>query len=203
MKCNEIVYDLINGLSFEQNIMFVLACINRLKHLPKVFINSETYGIKYLNEIIPKDKIENILNEIVNKIYFNQIKTNEIDTDMEILEKLLLDDDIENGIEKQLFFYYVVIIIHIFEYIKGNENKYIKLCSDNVIDIVDHIKFKEYEIKNNLGDNYIVDEKMEKYIEQFCDDEVKKEIEIIKIIKGGDKKILNEYTKNNKIEYDV
>ncbi|MDR1316670.1 MAG: hypothetical protein LBK13_07335 [Spirochaetales bacterium] len=203
MNSNKIIYDSINGLSFEQNIMFALACINRLKHLPQVFINSETYGIEYLNGIIPKDKIENILNEIINKIYYNQIKINEIDADMEILEKLLLDDDIESGIEKQLFFCYVVIVIHILEYIKENKKEYIELCSDNMIEIVDYIKCKEYETKNNLEDYYILDEKMEKYLEQFCADEVKKEIEIIKIIKSGNKEMLNEYIKNNEIEYNV
>jgi hypothetical protein len=70
-----------------------------------------------------------------------------------------------------------------------------------VIEIVDYIGCKEYEIKNNLGDYYTVDERMEKYLEKFVDDEVKKEIEIIKLIKGGNEEMLNEYIKNNKIEY--
>jgi hypothetical protein len=93
----EKIYDSINSLSFEQNIMFALACINRLSHLPQLFINSKTYGIEYLNEIIPKDKIENILNEIINKIYYNQIKTDETDAEIEILEKLLLDEYVNNN----------------------------------------------------------------------------------------------------------
>jgi hypothetical protein len=172
------IYDSISSLSFEQDIIFALACISRLNHLPQLFINSNTYGIEYLNEIIPKEKIENILNEIINKIYYNQIKTDEIDAEIEVLEKLLLDDDIESGVEKQLFFCYVVIIIHTLEYMKEGKKEYITLCSGNMIEIVDNIGCKEYDIKNNNQNNHIFDEKMEKYLEQFCAGEVKKRLRL-------------------------
>jgi hypothetical protein len=115
------------------------------------------------------------------------------------MEKLLLDDDIESGIEKQIFFHYVVIIIHILEYIKENKNEYIELCSDGMVEIINQVKSDEY-YKNN---EKCTDEELERYTDLMIDEEVKKEIEIIKIIKSGNKEMLNEYIENNKIEYNV
>jgi hypothetical protein len=203
MDRNRKVYDLINDLDVYQNITFALTCVNRLRHLPKLFINSNCYGIEYLNKIIPKNTIENIIDEIVNEITSGEINTQEINEIRKLLDKMLLDDDIENSIEKQLFFYYVVIIIHILEYIKDGKINYIELCSDAMVEIINEIEGKKYSSKMNLDDYYIVDEKMRKYIDKSIDDEINKEIDIIKIIKDGSKETLNEYLKNNKIEYCI
>jgi hypothetical protein len=37
----------------------------------------------------------------------------------------------------------------------------------------------------------------------MIEDEIKREIEIIKIVKTGNEKMLNEYIKNNEIKYNV
>jgi hypothetical protein len=118
-----------------------------------------------------------------------------------LLKKLLLDDDIESGMEKQLFFHYILILIHILEYINDNNNKYIEFCSDNMVEIINQVKSEEYELKNNLTGSYIADEEMAKYIDDYIDIEIKIEIEIIEKIKNGNNEILNEYIENNKIEY--
>ena len=199
MDDNKKVYDLINGLDVEQNILFALSCINRIKHLPQLFINTEKYAMEYLDKIIPKEIIESTLTEIIDKVHFNKIQSTEIDKTIELLEELLLDDDIESCVLKQLFSYYVLIIINILKYIKENKNEYIELCSDDIREIINQAKSDEYCKKNNK----CTDKELNKHIELIIDEEVKKEIEIIKIIKDGNKELLNEYIKNNKIEYNI
>ena len=197
------VYDTIKSLNPEQNIIFALSCINRIKQLPQLFINSYTYGIEYLDKIIPKNTIENILNETLDKIIGKNIKKAEINKNIELLDKLLLDDDIENRIEKQLFSHYVIILIHILEYINEHNNKYIELCSDNMVEIINQIKGEKYELENNLvGYIYIVDDKYDEYVDRFIDEEIKIEMEIIERIKGGNTEMLDEYIENKKIEYN-
>jgi hypothetical protein len=197
MDENKIIYDLLNGLNIEQNIIFALNCINRTKHLPRLFINTEKYAMEYLDKIIPKDNIENTLNDIINKIYFNNIQSNEIDKTIELLEELLLDDEVENGTLKQLFSHYISLIIHTIQYIKGNESKYIRYCSDEVEEIVNQAKAAEYYTKNKG----CTDGELNKYVKLMIKNELKKQIEIINIIKNGNRETLNEYTENNKTEY--
>jgi hypothetical protein len=201
MNCNKTIYDNIKELTMEQNICFSLSCLNRLKHLIKLFINSDTYGINYLNKIIPKETIENILNDIIKKLYNKPLNINkrEIKKDIKTLEKMLLDDDIESCTEKQIFFYYIVIIIHILEYILTGEYEYIELCSDASVEIINQTKGHELT-KNNPQ---WTDEEFDKNLDIEIDKEVEKENEIIKIVKAGNEKILDEYIKNNKIEYNV
>jgi hypothetical protein len=198
MDCNKIVYDLINSLNVEHNIMFALTCINRLEHLLPLFINSETY-IKYLNKIISKNNIVNKLTEIKTKTSFNQMETNEINKSIKLLDKLLLDDDIESGIEKQIFFNYILIIIHILEYINENKKEYIELCSDNVVGIINQVKSNEYYTQNEN----CTDEELDKYVDLMIEKEIGIEIEIIKIIKNGNNQMLDNYIINNKIEYEI
>jgi hypothetical protein len=201
MGFNEEIKDLIKELTAEQNIIFALTCINRLKHLPQLFINSESYGIKHLDQIIPKNTIENILNEIINKLYNEplKIKHNKLNKNIELLEKLLLDDEIETGALKNIFFYYVIIIIHILSYIKNNKYDEIYWCSNAVLEILNQMEYERY---NNEHKNCIDSEVLE-YVDLMIKNEMGKEKQIIKIIKTGNKKILDEYIKDNKIEYNI
>jgi hypothetical protein len=194
------INELLKELTFEQNINFGLSCINRLKHLPSVFINSDNEGINYLNEIVPKENIENILNNMVNKL--SQIGLSdsmaEIYESIKLLEKLLIDDEIYNSPEKNIFFYYVVIIIHLFEYIEEKDCKSIYWCSNAVLEILNQIKYDEY-LKINKNGN---DKEMEGYVDAEIDNEIKKQLEIIKILKEDDKNKLDNYIENNKIKYN-
>jgi hypothetical protein len=201
MNFSKSIYDNIKELTMEQNIVFVLSCLNRLKHLLKLFTNSDTYGINYLDKIIPKETIEDMLNDIIKKLYNKplDINKNEINNDIKILEKMLLDDDIESCTVKQIFFYYIVIMIHTFEFILTKEHKYIELCSDAMMEIINQTKGNEFN-KNNPQ---WTDEEFYKNVDMEIDKELEKEIEIIKIIRTGDKKILDEYIENNKLEYNV
>jgi hypothetical protein len=200
MKCNECVYDLVNELTIEQNIKFVFSCINRVKHFLKIFVNKDRFIIEYFKEIIPENNIENKLDEILNRIFIEpfNIKNDEIDKNIEFLEKLLVDDDdVDSSTVKQLFSYSVIIIIHILKYIKENDKKYIYLCSDAMVEIINQGKSAEYHKKYPECSN----DKLMEYADIMIEDEIK--MEIIKIVKTGNEKMLNEYIKNNKIEYNV
>jgi hypothetical protein len=201
MDFKKTLNSLINDLDYEQSITFALSCLFRQKHLPKLFIDSNTWGIEEINKIFPKNNIEDKLNEIINKVNLRQ--TNEIDVDLEILDKYLLDFEDENSIEYSLFFNYVCIIIYLLEYLKQNDIEKIEWCSNKIIESVDTIKTREYEIKMNLEDCYIVDKKMKNFLKIFTDAEEEKEIEIIKFIKSEDNEGLHGYIENNKIEYNL
>ena len=202
MKCNELVYNLVNDLNIEQNIKFASSCINRVKHFLKIFVNKDPFIIEYFKEIIPENNIENKLNEILNRIFIEpfNIKNDEINKIWIFLEKLLVDDDdVDSSTEKQLFFYSVLIIIHILEYIKEKDKKCIDLCSDEMVEIINQGKSAEYWKKYPECS----DDELEEYVDIMIEDEIKREIEIIKIVKTGNEKMLNEYIKNNEIEYNV
>jgi hypothetical protein len=200
MSCNDKVYDLIETLNNKQNKKFCLTCLYRLKHLLELFIKSDSFAAKYLDKIIPLNTIENELDKIIDKIYLNQIQNNDIDKNIYFLEKMLLDDDdYGNETEKAIFSYYVIILIHILEYIRENDNKYIKLCSDDMVEIINQAKFMEYHTKNTNCS----DEEMEKYVDLIIDEEVEKEIKIIEIIQNGTDETLEKYIEKNKIEYNV
>jgi hypothetical protein len=197
---NDEINELLKGLTFEQNIDFCFSCINRLRHLPQMFINSDNGGIDYLNEIIPKENIENVLNDIVNKISKILLNDNTVETDENIkfLEKLLIDDEIYNSTEKNIFFYYIIIIIHLFEYIKERDCKSIYWCSNAILEILNQTKYDEYCKINKNGN----DKEMEEYVDMEIDNEIKKQIEIIKLLKENDKNKLNNFIENNKIKYN-
>ena len=192
---------LINELSFEQNITFALTCINRLKQLPKIIINSGTYAIQYLEETqnISPNTIENILNEITDKINKEtlDIKNDEIEEKMEMLEKLCVDTEEDGSTEGTLFLNYLIILRHILLYIKDRNCEDIYWCSNNFIDIVDAMEYEKYYKGNENCD----DKKIDKYIDLMTKNEMEKQRQIIKIIKEGHKKILVEYVEENKIEY--
>jgi hypothetical protein len=194
------INELLKELTFEQNIVFGFSCINRLRDLPQVFINSDNEGIDYLNEIIPKESIETVLNDMANNISQQLLNDNtvEIDENIELLEKLLIDDEIYNSTEKNIFFYYVIIIIHLFEYIKVKDCKSIYRCSNAMLEILNQTKHDEYCKINKNGN----DKEMEEYVDMEIDNEIKKQIEIIKLLNENDKNNLNKFIENNKIKYN-
>jgi len=195
MECNKIVYDNVKELTIEQNIAFSLSCLNRLSHLPQLFINSEDFGIEYLDKIIPKNTIENILNDSIRKLTKEPLNIKKVDLlkNIKLLEKMLLDDDIESSTEKQIFFYYVLIIIHTFEYIYKKSIEHINLISDAMVEIINQTAYKE---NPKLTDTEIIE-----LVDIEIDKEVEKEIKILEIIKTGNNELLNEYIKNSRVEY--
>ena len=96
-----------------------------------------------------------------------------------------------------MFSYSVIIIIHILEYIKEKDKKYIDLCSDAMVEIINQGKSAEYWTKYPECS----DDELYEYVDTMIGGEVKREIEIIKIVKTGNEKMLNEYIKSNEIEY--
>jgi hypothetical protein len=202
MTCNELVYALVNELTVEQNIKFASSCINRVKHFLKIFVNKAPFIIAYFKEAIPENNIENKLREILDRIFIEpfNIENDEIDKDIEFLEKLLVDDDeVDSSTEKQLFFYSVIIIIHILEYIKEKDEKYIDLCSDAMVEIINQVKSAEYWTKHPECS----DDELYEYVDKMIKDEVKRETEIIEMIKIGNEKTLKNCIDSSAIEYNV
>jgi alpha-N-acetylglucosamine transferase len=101
------------------------------------------------------------------------MKNNEIDKTINFLETMLLDDDdYGSETEKTIFSYYVIIIIHTLEFFKENESKYINMCSDCMIEIINQAKFDEYNSQNkNCSEKELTE-----YVDEMIDEEVKKEI---------------------------
>jgi hypothetical protein len=200
MGFNDKMDNLIKELTFEQNIAFALACINRLKHLPCIFVNSKTYEI-YLNKIIPKNKVENVLNEIIKKINTKplEIKHNEIEKKIKLLKKLLIDNEIDNSIASQIFIYYIIIITRTLEYIISNNHNEILRCSNAVVEIINQTEYEKYNKENKNSD----DDKAINHVDIMIDNELEKQEHIIGLIKTGNMQTLDEYIKGNKIEYKV
>jgi hypothetical protein len=198
MGFNDKMDNLIKELTFEQNVAFALTCINRLKHLPCIFINSETYNI-YLNKIISKDKIENILNEIIGKINNKplEIKHNEIEKKIKLLRKLMIDNEIDSSVISQIFLYYIIIIAHTLEYIRSSNHKEIWHCSNAVVEIINQAEYEKYNKENKNCD----DDKAISYVDLMIDNEIERQEHIIGLIKNGNIKTLDEYVKGNKIGY--
>ena len=177
----------LENLDYEENIAFALSCIFRQRHLPQLFINSKTWGIEEINKIFPKNKIKDKLDEIIDKVKLKQ--TNEIDADLDILKKFLLDFDDENSIEYSLFFNYVCTIIYLLEYLKDNNIEKINYLKNLIIESVDVIEECGSEI---------VDKKMASILKEFIDAEKEREVEITRLIKNKDYEKLHEFVYNKK-----
>jgi hypothetical protein len=201
MDFNKLINKAVDELTFEQNIQFALSGINRVKPLTKLFLCSDLNGLKYLENFISIEEMETGINDIINYItnYPENIGQNNIYENITFLKKLLLDDEIEAATEKQIFFWYVIIIIHILEYILHKNCKSIYWCSNAIIEIINQTKYDE--CKNN--NSQWTDGEIVKYVDNEIDKEIGKEIEIIKIIKTGNKKLLEEYVINNMLEYKI
>jgi hypothetical protein len=198
---NNVMFAAINTLTFEQNIKFALSCINRVKPLTKLFLYSNLHGLKYLEKIVSVNDIETSINGILDNLMNNRtnILKNNARKNMAFLEKLLLDDDIDATLEKQIFFNYIVIIMHTLEYIVDNDCKSIYWCSNAVIEIQDRIKHKECE-KNN---SQWTDKEISTYVDAEIDKEIEKELEIIQIIKNGNEELFEQCIKENILEYKM
>jgi hypothetical protein len=198
---NDRIRGLINELTFEQNKNFCFSCINRLKHLPHLFINTDNEGMNYLNEIFLGKDIENIINDMVNKLskIFLDDDIEEMDKNIKLFKRVLLDDEeTYNSTEENIFFYYVNIIIHLFEYIKEKNCKSIYWCSNAIIEIISQIKYDEYCKINKNGK----EKEALEYVDMEIEYEIDRQMEIIELLKENDEKKLNDYIENNRIEYN-
>jgi hypothetical protein len=200
MECNEKVYVLLKELSYEQNIRFATSCLERIKHLYPLFLDSNQYGVEYLiKEVMPKDEIEISINSAIDELKNVTLNTEKerIDKKLELFEKLLLDCDIESSTESSIFFQIILTLINILEYIRDKDIDSVELCSDNVIELINQAKSNEY-CENNQNAS---DEEACEYVDFLIDKEVEIQIEIIQKIKNAE--AILKYIVDNKIEYKI
>jgi hypothetical protein len=206
MECNEKVYKLLKEFSYEQNIQFALSCLERIRHIYPLFLNSNQYGIEYLiKEIMPKNEFEVLINSVIYELENNALNIekehiDKINKKLELLDELLLDDDIESSAESSIFFQIILTIINILEYIQDKDIDSIELCSDNIIKLIGLAKSNEY-YKDNQNAS---DEEVNKYVDFLIDKEIEVQIEIIQKIKTiEEKEKRHKYIENSKIEYKM
>ena len=200
---NSEIKKLVNELTFEENLNFALSCINRLKHLPHCIINSGTYALQYLEEVenISKEAIEKTLNELseeVNNESLN-ISNKAINEKIKILDKLMVDTEEDGSTAGGVFLNYLIIMQHILSYINEKTYENVYWCSTQLLEIIDAIEHEKYYIENES----CVDKEASKFVDLILEKEMEKQKQIIKIIRKGSKKILNEYVERNFINFDI
>jgi hypothetical protein len=201
MECNKKVYEILPELTYKQNIQFALSCLDRVKHLCPLFLNSNQYGIEYLiKEIMPRDAIELLINTTIQDLRDPiNIKKETITNKVELLESLLLDSEEENSTESAIFFQIIITMINTLEYIRDKDINSIGLCSDDIVELINQAKSNEYYINNPNAS----DEEISEYADLLIDKDVEIQIEIIKKIKNAeDTTEIDKYIENNKIEYN-
>jgi hypothetical protein len=197
MNVNEKVYDSINNLTNTQKMHFGIFCAERIIELYKYF--DEMVKTENLKQLIPNENGYNILRNILNYIEngINENESYKINNYIKICASLMPDYDEYGGDYETIVAQYIGRAIgFLLEFYNTKDNKFINWCSDNIIEVINAVESYKYRKSNENINN----EERRKYIEKCYEEEIKLELNFIKLLKNNiDKETMEKYINENKI----
>lgn len=197
MELEKKIDKLLSSLNHRQKIEFGAFCIKRVLDLYKKV--DETEDLTIVDSSIAKghafERLSNIFSFITKEKDFDESKIKKL---INLCEPLVLDIEefFDNTTENEVSMLVAQGVDYLLRYLLHDDDKYIRYCFSNNVEILNQLKSDEY-FQNNDDD----DDKLYNYLDPIFKEELRVQIKGLEFIKKEDLNSLDKLISQSKINY--